>query len=449
MQNIEHFAEPLGSKDENINTNKPFAKLEFDEAEEITFYNIFGEHNYRSCSIFNMISYISMLIGLAFQFLFLASDIYTLVQIYALNNWDNGHTITYIPILAYKIIFTTCIGISFVYFIFFWILGIFIERKEKVVGTYLHSGARTIDSLKSYERFCVFEKIQTKNFHDWMCLTIYTAYHYDIVSWILADTPRQALNGATIAYIVSNKFTSGDISGVINSIAQNNKQEAVLLSFMFFSFIVWLCFTFKNVIVIISSICVITSTKRKFHMKFSKYCANLVAQSVSNLYSEKAQLQEENFSKRRKVPSFLKDSGAISDIENEISMDDTISNFNDNYSNYDYDYDYNYNNNNNINNYDYSTDINDSIDKSNPFNIELHQIPTSHSRTNLINNQTSSSLHLDNITNSITDDNDDPFNTSNAELLNNIEYNDDDSHNDTLNNYKNNNHLYGSRRLAS
>lgn len=370
-----------------------FSSTLFDEPEKITFNNITGEHNYRKCSFLNVLSYISMLLGLSFQLLFLASDIYTLIQIYALHNWSDFHTITYIPILAYKIIFTTCIGISFLYVIFFWVLGVFIERENKVVKTYLHTGARMIDSLKSYERFCIFEEIQTKNFHDWMCLTIYSEYHYDIISWILADTPRQILNGATIAYSVSNRFTSGDIASIISSIAANHKEEAVLLSFMMFSFIVWLCFTVKNVIVIISSICVISATKRRSQMKFGKYCADLVAESVANLYSAKAQLQEEDFSKRRKVPSFLKNENALIDIEEERKLDQSILNFSNDYTS-------------------------DSIDKSNPFDVELNEIPVSHSRTNLVNKSTTN-LHNDGFTSiPFSDDpDDDPFNSSGTNLF--------------------------------
>lgn len=387
-------------KDDDELNQKLFASSLFDESENITFDNIAGELSYRNCGFFTVISYLMMLTGVILQFLFLASDVYTLVQIYALQNWEDFHTITYIPLLAYKIIFTTCIGISFLYFIFFWILGVFIEKKNKIVGTYLHSGARTIDSLKSYERFCIFENIQTKNIHDWFCLTIYTAYHYDIISWILADTPRQCLNGATIAYSVSNRFTSGDIGSVISSIAATNKEEAVLLSFMMFSFVIWLCFTFRNVIIIISSICVISISKRRSKMKFDEHCADLVAQSVLKLYASKAKIQEEDFSKRRKVPSFLKRDTVIMDLEKEIDQRE----------------------NSFLTSDDYTAD---SFDKSNPFSLELTEIPLSHSRTNLVNglhnSKSAVNLHSDNfVLDSDESDIENPFgNPPATHLLNN------------------------------
>jgi hypothetical protein len=281
-----------------------------DDPRRITFNNITGEHNYRECTFFKIMSYIFLIAGIILQLLFLASDVYTLIQIYALKNWDSSHTITYIPILAYKIVFTVCIGISFIYFIFVWVFGAIIQRRNGVVSSFLHTGARQIDSLKSYERFCIYEEIQSRSLHEWLCLSIYTAYHYEIISWLLADTPRQILNGATIAYVVSNKFTSGNIKGVISEIGQNEKKEAVLLSFMFFSFVVWLLFTFKNVIVILSSICIISSSKSKNNKSFNAFCYDLVFQRVSQLYAKKATLKEEELAKRRKVPSFLQN-GAL------------------------------------------------------------------------------------------------------------------------------------------
>lgn len=347
----------------------------FTESENITFDNITGEHNYRKCSFLNFFSYFFMLVGLVLQLLFLGSDIYTLIQIYALKNWDDFHTITYIPILAYKIVFTACIGISFIYVIFAWLLGIVIQRRNKVVASYLHTGARQIDSLKCYERFCIFEEIQSKNFHDWLCLSIYSAYHYEIISWLLADSPRQVLNGATIAYSISNKFTSNDISGVISFIAEHDKEEAVLLSFMFFSFIIWLCFTFKNVIIILSSICVIPTVKRNSKKPFNKYCADLVAESVSELYSEKAHLKEKELSKRRKVPSFMKNedsfdtSSFVNDYNDTSLKENSVLNISNN-------------------------DSLISVDASNPFDVPLSDIPASHSRVNLV--QKSASTLRDN-----------------------------------------------------
>jgi hypothetical protein len=388
--------------DSTINQNLSSLSLFNNDPKNITFDNITGEHNYRKCSFLHFLSYISLLISIILQFSFLASDIFTLIQIYALKNWQDFHTITYIPILTYKIVFTTCIGLSFIYLIFTWLLGFIIQRKNKIINSYLHSGARQIDSLKNYQRFCIYEQISTNNFNDWFCLLIYNSYHYEIFNWLLADSPRQILNGATIAYSISNKFTTNDISSIISKIASTNHEEAILLSFMFFSFIIWLFFTFKNLIIIITSICIIPSIKNKFNKNFNNYCTDLVAQSVSDLYNKKVQIQEKEFEKRRKVPSFMNN---FNELNNELD------------------------NNNDFNN-DSLTSL--SFDnKSNPFNIELSELPLSHSKSNLLNRSNSK---LDSFSNN--NDLIDPFNQSRINLINNYNYN-SNSQNIPLNNNNN------------
>lgn len=283
--------------------------------DEILFRHIQGEYSYKKYTLFIIISYILLYVGLILQGLFLASDIYTLIQIYALENWDDFHTITYIPVIVYKIVFTTCIGISFLFLIFTWLRGVMFYKGDRVVKSYLNNGARTIDSIKDYERFCIYEEISTNNFHDWVCLQIYQSFHYDIFNWLLADTPRQSLNGATIAYIVSNKFTDNNIGGTLSYIAQHNKQEAVLLGFMFFSFVIWLCFTFKNIIVILSSICIVSKI-RNSGTKFSDYIHSIVANSVSLMYERKANGYEIELNEKRRLPTF-EQMTPIKEINNE------------------------------------------------------------------------------------------------------------------------------------
>lgn len=346
----------------------------FKEATRITFDNITGEYNYRKCSFFNFLSYLSLLVSIFLQFLFLASDIYTLIQIYALNDWEEFHVITYIPVLTYRITFTVCIGISFIYLIVTWVLGFFIQRRNRVVPSYLHTGARQIDSLKSYERFCIYEEVQSKKVHDWICLSIYTGYHYELINWLLADSPRQILNGVTIAYSVSNKFTSGELGMILSDIAKTNKKEAVLLSFMFFSFVVWLCFTFKNFIIILSSICIIPNIKRKKKTKFNKYCADLVAARVYKLYNSKAKMNEEELSKRRKVPSFIKNTNVedfsfITEDYNDGTEDfDIVDPLRADQTN------------------ELTNDSVVSLEKLNPFDSysQVSEFPLSHSRVNLV-----------------------------------------------------------------
>ncbi|KAG7891474.1 hypothetical protein KL936_001417 [Ogataea polymorpha] len=256
------------------------------KTEEITFEDLAEEHDYRVFNFWTLVSYLIMLTEICLSFGFLASDIYTLVQIYALNDWDSYHAISYVPLLAYRIIFTACIGISMTWLIANWWYGIHIYRTNSIVRSHLNDVARQINSLKSYERFCIYERSTTKSFFDWFSLTTYRSYYFSIYLWLLADTPRQILNGATVAYSISNSFTSSEIVNVVVAIAQTNKREAVLLSFMTFSFIVWVIFTAKYICVIIGSFFVVSKVHSRHKTTFRKYCRRLVADSVIELYEK-------------------------------------------------------------------------------------------------------------------------------------------------------------------
>ncbi len=273
----------------------------------ITFNEITGEHRYNRYGLWIMIDYISILVSTVLRFLLLASDIYTLVQMYGLSDWNSYHAISYVPILVYRIVFTVCIGMYILFLIFSIATGIHIFRKNYVISSYLHAVARELNSLRSYERFCIYENITTKSLRDWLALLLYHSLHYDIFLWIFSDTPRQVLNGATIAYSISNSFQSSNIGAIILRIAQTNKEEAILLSFMTFSFVVWVVFSFKNLILIISAMCIVPSIKRSTHLSYSQGCKSIVAASVVKMYEREEIKKRKSMMYKRKIPSVIKD----------------------------------------------------------------------------------------------------------------------------------------------
>lgn len=280
---------------------------------QVTFADITGEHRYKRCGFWLVMDYFVMLITIVLRICFLGSDIYTLIAIYALNNWDEYHSMSYVPILVYRIVFTVCIGLSMIFLLFGLITGIRIFNQGYVIKSYVHTLARELNSLQSFERFCIYEDIDTKCALDWFALTIYKSLHYSIFMWLFADTPRQMLNGATIANSISNSFTSSNVIAIIRNIGQTNKKEAVLLSFMTFSFVVWLCFTAKYILIILSSICVVPMIKNRSGMSFSKTCKSLVAQSVMEMYEKEEKKKRKSMMRKRRYPSIIKDN-SVADL---------------------------------------------------------------------------------------------------------------------------------------
>ncbi|ODV88028.1 hypothetical protein CANARDRAFT_184836, partial [[Candida] arabinofermentans NRRL YB-2248] len=252
----------------------------------ITFDDMTSEHSFKNVTFLNVLRYIVMVLTIVLQFSFLASDIYTLIQIYVLGNWANYHSISYVPILAYKIIFTACIGISIMFLIITWWYGTYVYKTNRVVRSYLDDVAMNLHSLNSFEKFCIYRQISTKSFYDWFVISIYQSWHFSIYNWLFADTPRQMLNGATIAYTISNSFTSSNIVHIVKDIANRNSQEAILLSFMTFSFFVWVIFTVKYLAVLLSSACICSSIRKKDGVTFSKFIHKMVADAVLEMYDE-------------------------------------------------------------------------------------------------------------------------------------------------------------------
>ncbi|GMG00274.1 hypothetical protein B5S30_g835 [[Candida] boidinii] len=297
--------------------------------QEVRFEDIQGEHNYSNKKFLTIVSYIIFLIGLLFQVGILVSDVYTLIQIYSLGNWDSTHAIAYVPILVYKLVFTICIGISFLWLIISLGIGIRIFKTDSIVKAYFDDMAKTFHSLRNYEKFCIFNSISTKNFFDWSALLTYQTFHYYFYIWLFADTPRQLLNGATIAYTVSNSFNSSNVIKIISDIAATDSTAAVLLSLMTFSFVLWVVFTFKNICCLIAIFSIVPKIKKREKMGFSEYCHKLVSDSVMEMYETKEKDRKIEMKSKVKLPSIAKDNSSAYNFSSTSAEDD----FEDSYNN--------------------------------------------------------------------------------------------------------------------
>lgn len=291
--------------------------------QDVRFEDIQGEHNFSNKKFYTIVNYIIFLIGLILQFGILVSDVYTLIQIYSLGTWDDTHDIAYVPILVYKIVFTVCIGISFLWLIISIGIGIKIFKTDSIVKAYFDDMAKSFHSLKRYEKFCIFNSISSKNFFDWSALLVYQTFHYYFYIWLLADTPRQLLNGATIAYTISNSFHSSNVIKIISDIAATDRTAAILLSLMTFSFVLWVIFAFKNVCCLIAIISIVPKIKKRANLTFSEYCYKLVSDSVMEMYDTKEKDRKLEMKSKVKIPSIAKDNSNISNFSS-TSPDDNI-----------------------------------------------------------------------------------------------------------------------------
>ncbi|KAL3232092.1 Low affinity K(+) transporter 1 [Nakaseomyces bracarensis] len=230
------------------------------------------EEEFKNFKFKTVLSYLlDVIIINVLKIAFFVSDIYTCVKLLAYNSWSNNVIKPFIPFRVTKWLFSACIFASIVLLIIEAIMGIRIYRTRNISLTYVNNFSRNAYSVKSYSKFCIYNKLTPKGF--FQKISFFTFFELkNCLRLLFADTPRQVFNGLTLwSVLVSagNGTDLGDLesfSGLINKIkeiAQSNHAEAVILSFMLFSFILWAFFMFKFILALLCSIIVYYNLIRK------------------------------------------------------------------------------------------------------------------------------------------------------------------------------------------
>ncbi|SCW00757.1 LAFE_0C11320g1_1 [Lachancea fermentati] len=190
------------------------------------------------------------------------SDVYTCVKLLAFNSWSNDLIQPYIPFRISKWLFSGCILASIALMIWEVVNGIRIYRTRNISLTYVNNFSRAIYSLTQYDKFCVFNKVTPKG--TYQRIAFFTFFELkDCIRLLFADTPRQVINGLTLWSVIVTVDNGANLGNVenfqgliskIKTIANTNREEAVLLSFMLFSFIIWAFFISKLLIACICSV---------------------------------------------------------------------------------------------------------------------------------------------------------------------------------------------------
>lgn len=227
---------------------------------------------------------------------FFVSDIYTCVKLLAYNSWSGDVIKPYPSFHISKWIFAGCILGSICLLIWEVVFGIKIYRTRNISLTYVNNFSRNAYSLSDYPKFCIFHKISSKGF--FQKVAFFTFFEIkDCIRLLLTDTPRQVINGLTLwSVLVTVRDNSylGDLeslSGLLNKIkeiAKSNHQEAVILSFMLFSFIVWLIFMAKLALALICSIYVyFRLIKDRRYASLREYVCVTVSNHVDDLVTKR------------------------------------------------------------------------------------------------------------------------------------------------------------------
>ncbi|KAF3905217.1 hypothetical protein ABW21_db0201794 [Orbilia brochopaga] len=177
-----------------------------------------------------------------------AADCYTAVNLLIFNRWSSKID-PFVPFSISKWIFAGCILFSFVLIGFSLLWSIRAIKGNSVARGYLNVYAqRWWSSGKGgYQRFLVFTEL-TRSRHGSDYVMLFTYFSFQ--GWaqvLLADGPRQVLNGITLYAVMQAKIVPGaqknGLSGLLSSIKaleDESATQAVILSVMLFTCVWWI-----------------------------------------------------------------------------------------------------------------------------------------------------------------------------------------------------------------
>jgi hypothetical protein len=212
-----------------------------------TFINL---SDFKSTSSWNTLAYLWVWIMAIVAVAVFAADTFTAVNLLAYNKWTSKVE-PKIPIEYARWIFAGCILFSFVLYIFNWIFAIRAIRRGGIADSFLDPLAATLQSMRGsgWRRFLVFSNLtESKKGTDYIAFFVYFSFQ-SAIRVIIAEGPRQAINGMTLYSVMQDKLMDGDGSDKSN-IAQfwanlqhlfnENNYQALTMCSMLFTLIIWL-----------------------------------------------------------------------------------------------------------------------------------------------------------------------------------------------------------------
>ncbi|UNI18293.1 Potassium transporter [Purpureocillium takamizusanense] len=179
-------------------------------------------------------------------------DSFTAVNLLAFDRWSSKIKPA-IPLDVSKWIFSGCIIASFVNLAYEGVRAFRVMRRRNVAECYMDSLAARWESIRlgkgqGWRRFLVFAELtKSKKGAEYIALFTYFSFQ----SWIrviVCSGPRQVVNALTLRSVYVAKLTptansvEGSIVGFfdkIKSLAEEDYQQAVILSGMCFTLVIW------------------------------------------------------------------------------------------------------------------------------------------------------------------------------------------------------------------
>ncbi|KAI8635663.1 hypothetical protein F5Y19DRAFT_461242 [Xylariaceae sp. FL1651] len=211
--------------------------------------------DFKTSSIFPPLAYGYLYFSLLLSLAVYGVDIFTAINLLAFNTWSSSIKPTQLLTFEQsKWIFSAAIIATFVNLAFEHFRAWRVMKRGSVAECYLDSLAVRLESIRfgngqGWRRFLVFAELtKSKKGAEYVALFTYFSFQ----SWIrvlICSGPRQAVNALTLYAVYTSTLIPTDVSSFestlgsffskIQTLAAENTQQAVILSGMLFTLIIW------------------------------------------------------------------------------------------------------------------------------------------------------------------------------------------------------------------
>ncbi|TRX94355.1 hypothetical protein FHL15_004822 [Xylaria flabelliformis] len=211
--------------------------------------------DFKSSSVFACLAYGYLYFSIILSLAVYGVDIFTAINLLAFNQWSSSIEPT--QLLTFdqtKWIFAGTIIASFVNLIFEHLRAWRVRKRGSVAECYLDNLAVRLESIRlgsgqGWRRFLVFAELtKSKKGAEYIALFSY----FSLQSWIrvlVCSAPRQVVNGLTLYGVYTLNLTPTDASSFestiggffsnIRALAEENTRQAVILSGMLFTLVIF------------------------------------------------------------------------------------------------------------------------------------------------------------------------------------------------------------------
>ncbi|KAI1380314.1 hypothetical protein F4677DRAFT_255829 [Hypoxylon crocopeplum] len=211
--------------------------------------------DFKSSSCFTPLAYAYLFFSLLLSVAVYGVDTFTAINLLAFNTWSSSIEPTQlVPFDVSKWIFSICIMASFINLAFEHVRALRVMKRGSVAECYLDPLAVRLESVRfgegqGWRRFLVFAELtKSKKGAEYVALFTYFSFQ----SWIrviFCSGPRQAVNALTLYSVYNSNLIPTDTSSVqstlgtffskLETLADENKQQVVILSGMVFTLVIW------------------------------------------------------------------------------------------------------------------------------------------------------------------------------------------------------------------